>query len=658
MMLKTMLENMKDGEHVKLPAGRYFLTETIRLQGKKNLVIEAEEGVTFDGGIVIPKEQVETVSGNLKMVDLSGYSIELSEYGMRGFCRAYTNSQNELFVNGKPYTVSRYPKEDVFTYQEGDIKDCGSAPREGDFTNRSAVINVHDEKVLSFAEEEDLYLAGCPMHSWADDCIKIEKIDREEKTITTMGPHNYGFRATGHSHWYLLNCFGALSEPGEYYINRQEQKLYFICDEEIEMLQLSVIGTPMLWIEDCENVTVSGITFENSRNTAIYMEGGEKVTIKNCIFRNLGILAIQMGQGACEYPYAFCSHHGERAGWVEMPKPVSGSMGSWYEYLYEFAAWDNHAGCNHLIENCKIYDTGSGGILLSGGNRKKLTPGNNRVHNCEIFRVNRLDKKYRGGVNVMGVGNKISHCEFYDMPSMAIYLHGNDHIVEFNKIHHVVKETSDAGAIYMGRDMSEVGNVFRNNYISHLRNKYPTDGGVCAIYFDDWAIFNAVYDNFFYDIEGGDFCVIHHTCGGLLSFHDNFVIDCVPGINPDNKSNAYIRMHKDALSMTRVHTRDEEDIHGVDVTSDIYRKKYPYLYDVYKNDARPEWMYYNNHISYHGYGLFVDAAKEDFTQVEGFGKFYRDEFDWMRRSDAVMGYDNELVPTHRVDFQSIGLIRD
>lgn len=657
-MIKEMLENINNKEHIKLKSGRYFISDTIVLKNKKDIIIEAEDGAYFDGGIVIPNDKVKKYKDNIKMIDLSEYHLDLAEYGTRGFRRSYVNAPNELFINGKPYKVSCYPKGGAVTYKEGDIKDKGSAPVHYEYDNRPAVINVSDEKILSFVDETDLYLAGFPSTSWADDCIKIAKIDKENKTITTAEPHLFGFEVTGHSSWYILNCFAVLSEPGEYYIDRKEQKLYFVCDEEFETIQLSVLGKPMIWIEDCENIKISGITFENSRNSAIYIEGGNGCTLSNCTFRNLGILAVQMGQGATDQPNAFNTHHGERADWVEPPKPMSGNMGSWHEYLYEFAAWDNNAGFNHLIENCKIYNTGAGGVLLSGGNRKNLIAGNNRVHNCEIYEVNRLDKTCKAGVNIMGVGNSVSHCEIYDMPGMGIYLHGNDHIIEYNKIHDVLKSISDSGAIYMGRDMSEVGNIFRNNYIYNLKNVHPTDLGVCAIYFDDWDLFNAVYDNFFYNIQGGGFCVVHHTCGGLLSFHDNFIIDCVPGVMPDNKSNAYIRMHRDPLAMVRVHTTDQDDMHGVDITSEVYREKYPYLYDVYKNDARPEWMYYNNQICYKKYDLFVDAENGDFTQVDSFGKFWRDEFDWMRRTDVVMGYDNDLAPTHRVDFKSIGLIRE
>lgn len=656
MDIKAKIEALADNSELVIEAGRYFLEDTVYLKGKKNIKIRAEGEVFFDGGIVIPKEKVQNYRDNIKVIDLSEYDIELSEYGTRGFRRSYVNSQNELTVNGRMYRVPCYPKKGLITYQEGDIADIGSIPHDADYSNRPAVIRIKDEKILSFADEEDIYLAGFPSHSWADECVKIAKIDTEAKTITTSEPHLFGYTVTGHSSWCIKNCFAALSEPGEYYLDIKNKKLYFICDEEIETIQLSVLGSVMMSLTDCENVSIEGMTFENSRNSGVYIEGGDGCRISDCVFRNLGILAVQMGQGATDQPNAFNTHHGERAEWVEPPKPISGKLGSWHEYIYEFAAWDNNAGVNHSVENCKIYNMGAGGIILSGGNRKRLIPAHNRVHNCEIFDVNRHDKTYRSAINVAGVGNTVSHCEIYNVPSIGIYMHGNDHIIEYNKVHDVVQSTSDSGAIYMGRDMSEVGNIIRNNYIYNLENAHPTDLGVCAVYFDDWSIFNAVYDNFFYNIKGGGFCVVHHTCGGLLSFHNNFVIDCVPGVMPDNKSNAYIRMHKDELAMTRVHTRDIEDLHGVDITSEVYRERYPYLYDVYKNDARPEWAYYNNQIFYNKYDLFVDGENGDFTQREDFGKMFRDEFDWQRRSDVVMGYENELVPPHRVDFKSIGLI--
>src|SRR5699024_8874218 len=105
-----------------------------------------------------------------------------------------------------------------------------------------------------------------------------------------------------------------------------------------------------------------------------------------------------------------------------------------------------------------------------------------------------------GAVNMMGCGNRITHCEMHDLEGYAIYFYGNDHYIAYNRIHHVLKELSDAGAIYSGRDMSQCGNVIEKNFIYHIRNPKKDALGVCGVYLDDYMIYNRIYGNYFYDI--------------------------------------------------------------------------------------------------------------------------------------------------------------
>ena len=655
----NIIENACDGDIIELEAGRYPIDRTIHIRSKKNITIKAKGEVFFDGGITIPPQKVKTYKDNIKVIDLSEYDFEPADYGTRGFRRNYVNAPNELFINKKPFSVTKYPKDRVFVYSEKDIINPGSCPQQEDYRDIPATIAYEDEVIDSFADEKDAYLAGFPNASWADDCIKIAEINKEKRIITTTEPHLFGFKATGHSSWHILNAFAALSENGEYYMDRENKKLYFICDEEINEIQLSILGEVMIAVCDCENIRLEGITFENSRGSGVYIEGGNGVVIDNCIFRNLGIIAVQMGQGATPQPNAYNDHHGKRADWVEPPKPMSYEPGSFHEYVYEFAAWDNNAGFNHSVENCKIYNMGTGGILLSGGNRKTLKPGNCRVYNCEIYDVNRLDKTYKSAVNVLGVGNSVIHCEIYDLPAMAIYIHGNDHLIEYNKIHHVLKNVSDSGAIYLGRDMSEVGNIIRYNFIYAIHNPHKTDLGVCAVYFDDWSIYNMVYANYFYDIVSDGrffFSTIYHTCGGLTSIGNNILIDCFPGLNPNTKSNANLHMHTDELSITRVATKDDDDMHGVDITSEVYKERYPYLYKTYTEDYNPGTKYWHNRVYVNQYNDFVDAKNLNFKFVKD-AEHLNSNMPEYKITDDVFGLNNETIEIKDIDFENIGLIK-
>lgn len=652
------------GGTIYIRGGRYFFNETFALcQEDDHTTYKAFNGekVVFDGGIILNNSDVKKYRDNVKVIDLKPYSIQFGEYGIRGFRHSYVNAPNELFIDGEAYAVSRYPKKYSIPLLAENIIESGSVPKQKDYSQKPAVIKFDDERLEKWRDAKDAYIAGFPNASWADDCIKIANIDVNQRTVTTTIPHLFGFKATGHSSWYIVNLLEELTEKGEYFVDTHDQKLYFIPEKELSdaIIQLSVLDKVMVAIENAKNVTLDGITFENSRNSGIYIEGGQSNKIINCIFRNLGIIAVQIGQGATPQPDGLHNCHGERADNVPVPKPLSREMGSWHEYLYEFAAWDNNGGKNHRIESCEIHHTGAGGILLSGGNRKTLEPGKNTVYNCHFYKVNRLDKTYKAAVNMMGVGNRVIHCEIHDLPGMAIYLHGNDHLIEYNKIHHVLKSVSDSGAIYMGRDMSEVGNIFRYNFIYSIHNPHKTDLGVCAIYFDDWSIYNMVYANYFYDIVSDGrffFSTVYHTCGGLTSIGNNIFIDCFPGLNPNTKSNANLHMHEDKLSMIRVETKDISDSRGVDITCETYKEKYPYLYETYVNDYNPGTKFWHNRVYVNQYSDFVDGKKLNFKFLED-AEYLNSDMPEYRITDDVFGINNETIDIKNIDFEKIGLLK-
>ncbi|WP_129699279.1 hypothetical protein [Parabacteroides goldsteinii] len=80
-------------------------------------------------------------------------------------------------------------------------------------------------------------------------------------------------------------------------------------------------------------------------------------------------------------------------------------------------------------------------------------------------------------------GNQIVHCEMCDSPSMAILMHGNNHLIENKYIYDVCLEVEDQGAFYYGRNPSECGTIIRNNLFTNIPDTYST----CAVYHDDGA---------------------------------------------------------------------------------------------------------------------------------------------------------------------------
>src|SRR5207302_676685 len=104
--------------------------------------------------------------------------------------------------------------------------------------------------------------------------------------------------------------------------------------------------------------------------------------------------------------------------------------------------WEKQAGIvlnggakNGAVGN-DIEDMGSHGVLITGGDRRALRPAGNHADN-NVIHATGVDWKQGVGVSVAGVGNRVSHNLIYDTPRMGIIFSGNDHIIEYNHIHHV-----------------------------------------------------------------------------------------------------------------------------------------------------------------------------------------------------------------------------
>jgi hypothetical protein len=128
-------------------------------------------------------------------------------------------------------------------------------------------------------------------------------------------------------------------------------------------------------------------------------------------------------------------------------------------------------------------------------------------------------------VNIDGVGNTIRNCHIYDAPHTAIYLHGNNHIIEYNEINNVCREAEDMGAVYIGRDPSEAGNIFRYNYFHDIEPK-KENYNIAALYFDDGSLLNEVSGNIFYKCGSKTFGAFFVHGGFAHTITNNIFIEC------------------------------------------------------------------------------------------------------------------------------------
>ncbi|MCG3147222.1 MAG: hypothetical protein PCFJNLEI_00660 [Verrucomicrobiae bacterium] len=403
----------------------------------------------------------------------------ITDFGViraRGFCRPYAPAGLELFFNTQPLRLAQWPKDHSLPITG--VVDAGSKPRRGDTDHRGGVFHYDSDRPARWSKNDDLWAQGMFGTVWADDMIRIAALDPATRTVQLAEPHLYGIvlqKKTG-GYFRFVNVLEELSEPGEYYLDRAAGIAYMIPPEPAENPEIlaSILEDPMVAMENVSHVEWRGLIFEASRGLGVYLEGGSANWIVECEFRNLGMLAVMMGQGVDGPDGAVHEFTGN---------PVARRVGNYAAHLYANPAWNRHAGTGHTVLRCVIHDTGEGGILLGGGERRTLERGNNSVAHCRIYRTNRLTATYRPAIMIDGVGNTATHNRIEDLPHSAIMFEGNDHRIEYNWIANVVTDSDDGGAIYAGRDIAMHGNSIRCNFISGARG--GTLGFRSGIYLDD-----------------------------------------------------------------------------------------------------------------------------------------------------------------------------
>lgn len=169
-------------------------------------------------------------------------------------------------------------------------------------------------------------------------------------------------------------------------------------------------------------------------------------------------------------------------------------------------------GSANLVQGCDFRDLGKGGVSMSGGDRTTLTPSGSTVENSEFQRFGRLFWTYQPGINIdaNSIGITAQHNELHHSPHAAILYGGNENIIRYNHIHHATQWTNDAGVIYTtGREWGTQGNLIQFNLIRHCGSSLGT--ALSGIYIDGVGSGVKVEGNILYYV--GSLFAIQHNGG-------------------------------------------------------------------------------------------------------------------------------------------------
>lgn len=472
---------------VYVRGGRYTVTNTLELTAQDSgqfgapIVYRAwrNERPVFDGGLRARgfwkvRDQAtlarlpEVARGQVYVADLKkkGYT----DFGPQAaYGRGETNQVvRELFQNGQALQIARWPNDDFLSMETVNE------------TNNTFVCQTN--RIARWRLADDLMADGYWLHLWSQSTVPLASVDATNGVFTfekSVG------RMRAKRPFFVLNLLEEIDRQGEWFLDRKNSKLYVwpIKHPWLSRLVLSAWDRPFIVARGVNGLVIQGLTFEYGRQHGIMLDGCVNTTIAGNCVRHLGGTALTV----------------ERAANVKIYGNVFQSLG--------------HSG-----------------MLVDGGNRKNLTSGQIVIENNDVGYFSRCSRTYNPALLLNGCGARVAHNHFHHAPSSAMRIEGNDHLIEYNLVEHVVCESDDQGGIDMWGNPSYRGIMIRYNVWRDIGGQ-DAPCGQAGIRFDDAISGIVVYGNRFERTSTGNFggVQIHGGNGNIID--NNIFTGCRYGVS-------------------------------------------------------------------------------------------------------------------------------
>ena len=390
------LANRKSGNDtvtVWFRAGTYFIKETTFTSSDR-------QNVLFRS---YPYEKVEFTGAK----EISGWSETIIN-GVNAFVTdVEINSDDDyfrsLFKDNKRLSRSQYPKNDV-------LKIANPATEEGipsewnvEFFTHGLAFYAHKKDVMNFANINDVEVKV--MHYWCDEHLPLHSVDTQTGRIETSKPTAMTLRVD--DNYIFENVKEALSLPGEWYLDRSEQKLYYIPEDgdttENTVLYAGVTEQ-FLTFNNAENIAFRGIDFINSDWNPV---NGE---FFNNIFDETHPLYKNIEYGG-EHPQA--AYEVPAAINVITSKGIDFTDCVFENISYTAVKFDKGAkDCD--ITSCKFNEIGGNAVFIHGEFVVPASTQNINVRDCHIGFYGRLFNNAIGILLTNAIDCELSNNEIHD----------------------------------------------------------------------------------------------------------------------------------------------------------------------------------------------------------------------------------------------------
>jgi hypothetical protein len=305
------------------------------------------------------------------------------------------------------------------------------------------------------------------VNSWFDQYRLIGQADFAAGSFSTRSPLAYDPKP-GHR-LRFENFIAALDQPGEWYLDAATGSLLLLPPPDTPGDEIRVsVAESIFILQDTRNVTLQGLYLQHARSAAVKVKNSKSIRLENLDIREID------GEGVVI-----------------------------------------HGGRSVSLTGGEIAHTGKQAVHVTGGDRKTLASSRHRIAQMRIHHFGEVLGASQPGIRLEGVGVSLKNNHIHHGPSMAVLVHGNDHLVSNNEIDHVCLQANDCGAVYSGRDWGYRGNRILKNHIHHIPGLYlarfdiaqkvadfKVPGHGRGIYMDDAVSGFEISGNVLHDIGG------------------------------------------------------------------------------------------------------------------------------------------------------------
>ncbi|MEO0515151.1 MAG: right-handed parallel beta-helix repeat-containing protein [Planctomycetota bacterium] len=513
---------------IRVAAGRYATTRPLEFgTAERGIRVIAEPGAVLDGSALITNWATEEVNGHPCWVADVGPLL-----------LATPGTPRSLFVDDKRRPRSRYPKADWLT-----IADVPDTPPDFELADGSSRFVV-DEGDFDPAWRNPTDIEAIVNHLWTEERMPVAAYDPQSQRVTSSRRSIFTLRNknwmgdTPCAKYFWENVFEAMSEPGEWYLDRVTQRLYYL-PKPGETIGITEVRLGVL--TQLVRVHGDGTGEHDGKAWGVHLEG---LTFANTDWRP------SEGWGRWwdpekpehewrakdsynhfnrQWPQSAASSMSVRYASVpqaahDLPGVVSFELAEGCALLncafrgLGFYAVDVGGGCRQVrVERCRFDDIGGGGVKIDGADQSgdpHLQTSHVYVGDCMITRCGRVTPSAVGVAILHASNNTVEYNEIADQFYSGIsvgWTWGFEqaicqrNVIQYNHIHHLGQgRLSDMGGIYtLG---VQPGTILRGNHIHHVESGHY---GGWGIYLDEGSSFIRVEGN-----------VVHHT--GSQAFNEHW----------------------------------------------------------------------------------------------------------------------------------------